>query len=103
MSLLAEDIPKSDGKYFKLRIDGKLFVAIVDLRISAAGLANARQVAFYVGHKNGNAALAKALGYALERDGLSRSGRSRDDTMAVGHLREQGEFALVVFGYEYWF
>jgi len=34
----------------------------------------------------------------LQRDGLAGSGRAGDQAVAVGHLRQQVKFLLVVFG-----
>ncbi len=71
--------------------------------MTAAGLSHARQVALDVGHKDRDAARAKALSDTLQGHGLTRACRTGNNTVAVGHVREQEELALAVFCYKYWF
>ena len=70
--------------------------ALGDLRVVAARLAHAGQVALDVGGEDGHADAAECLGQHLERDGLAGAGRAGDQAVTVRHLREQMEVALAL-------
>ena len=89
MALLAKNIPNGCRETLERRRDAEQCLAGVDLRIAAAGLRDAGQIALDVGHKDRHAALAKALGQLLQRHGLTRSGRTGDHAVAIRHLRQK--------------
>ena len=88
MPLLTKHIPHRRRKALERGRDAEQFITSVDLRIPAAGLRDARQIALDIGHKDRHATRAKALGQLLQRHRLTRPGRPGDHAMAIGHLRQ---------------
>ena len=87
VALLAKHIPQGGGAGRKsgcvqtaLFQDGGHFVA------QLAGLAQARQVAFDVGHEHRHADAREALRHGLQGDGFARTGGTGDQAVAVGQL-----------------
>ena len=63
------------------------------LRIRAAGLGDAGEVAFHVGHEHRHADRGEALRQRLQRDGLAGAGGAGDQAVAVGERRQERELA----------
>ena len=85
MALLPEQIPEH-GRIAALPVVGEadLLHPLVDLGMRLAGLADAGEIAFDVGHEHRHAVLREALGQHLERDRLAGAGRAGDQAVAVG-------------------
>ena len=64
--------------------------------IGQARLADPGQVALDVGHEDGHAEAAEALGHDLEGDRLARSRRAGHEAVAVGHLRKKEQVLLAL-------
>ncbi len=60
-----------------------------------AGLGQAAQVALDVGHEYGHPQLGETLGQHLQGDRLARARGTRNQPVAVGHLGQHGDGALV--------
>ena len=88
MPLFAKNIPKRRRKSLKGGRDAEQLVAGVDLPISAAGLGNARQIAFNISHKTRHTALAEALGELLQGHGFPGTRRAGNDAVTIRHLRQ---------------
>ena len=67
---------------------------------SAAGLADAGQVALHVGHEHRHAEAAEVLGQRLQRDRLAGAGGAGDQPVAVGQRGQQVAFDVAVAGDE---
>ena len=85
MTLFAVHIPEGDGA----GTEGKMayaagLQAAFDFLVVFAGLAQARQIALNIRHKNGHAQLGKALGQHLQRDRFARARGPGDEAVAVG-------------------
>jgi hypothetical protein len=101
VALLAEDIPQRHrtappGRR-RLAHGGQ---ALGDLRVAAAGLGQAGQVALDVGHEHRHADVRELLRHGLQRDGLAGAGRTGHEAVAVGQLRQEEAFRRVVAGYQ---
>ena len=59
-------------------------------------LAHGSQVAFHIRQKYRYAQVAERFGHDLQGDGLSGSGRSRDQSVTVGHLRNDAHSVLIL-------
>ena len=98
---LTEGIPEGDGIALVLEaFELELLDALGDLGIAAAGLRQAGEVALHVGQKAGHADVGKVLGQGLQGDGLAGAGGAGDESVAVGHLRQDVEWGGVVLGDE---
>ena len=67
MAAVAEDVPEGDGVAGEgevVEVQG--FDALVDLRVGAAGLGEAAEVAFHIGHEDGHAEGAEVFGEDAE-------------------------------------
>ncbi len=96
---LAEDVPEGDrvgvgGKAF----EAKILEARFQLRRDDTGGAHAGEIAFHISHEDRHAGKGKAFGYRLQRHRLAGAGSAGNQTMAVGHLREQGRVAIFGLG-----
>ena len=65
------------------------FARSIDLRIVRAGLAQAGEIAFDVGHENRHATGTKIFRERLQGDCFSRAGGAGDQAVAVRHFRQQ--------------
>src|SRR2546423_6795882 len=93
MSLLAEHVPKDDRPGFAGEIlDLKLFRAFDHLRIVCAGLAQAGEIAFNVGHEHGYTSRAEIFGERLECHGLSGASCAGNQAVAVCHFRQEKDW-----------
>src|SRR5687768_3110672 len=102
MALFPKDVPDRCGKTLESRRHAQLLIAGIDLGVAAAGLSDPGKIAFDIRHENRDAKLTESLCEALERDSFSGAGRTRDDTVPVGHSRQKVKLGFVVFGYKYW-
>ena len=99
MALLAEYVIETDGASVEIGIlDAELGAAFLDEAGHAAGLADAAEVALHVGHEAGDTGFAERLCQHLEGDGLSGTGGSGDESVAVGHFTEDGDGTLRAVG-----
>lgn len=62
--------------------------AFFEFGVSAAGLGESAEVAFDIGHENGDTHLGELLGEDLEGDSFSGSGCTSDESVAVGEFGE---------------
>jgi len=90
MPLFAKYVPKGDraaaeGEVCQLH----LFHSRGDFRIVHAWLADTAEVSLNIGGKNRNPDPAEAFGHYLQRHRLPRAGGAGDETVAVGHIRQQ--------------
>ena len=87
MSLFTIHIVKPDWTSLELRIlYTKLRKTFLDEATHLTHLADARHIAFHVGHEAWHANLAKTLCQHLKGHGFSRTRGSSHKTMTVGHL-----------------
>lgn len=89
VALIGEQIPEDDGSGFVcvvLEIDD--LGALFEFWISASGLGESAEVAFDIGHEDGDTHLGELLGEDLEGDGFSGSGCAGDESVAVGEFGE---------------
>src|SRR5437016_613915 len=99
MSILAEDIPEHDWARFAFEIgNSKLLCASDNFGVVAAGLTHASEVALHIRHEDWHTARAEILRERLQRHRLARSGRARDQTVAIRHLWQQLDRVLARFG-----
>ena len=95
MSLLTEHIPKHDRASFAFEIlDLKLLRPFDHIRIVSARLAQSREIALYVGHENRHASRAEVFSERLQRHRFSGSSCTRDQTVAIRHLRQEKDLFL---------
>ena len=90
MALFAVQIPKdrwirSEVKFFH----AEFVESLADFWILLTGPGDSRQIAFHVGHEYRHADAAKTFGNDSECYGLSRAGRTGNQAVAIGHLRQQ--------------
>ena len=86
MTSLAIDVENTHGATRKLRIgDTELGATLLDETTHRTLLADAREVALHIGHKAGHTRLREGLGQHLQRHGLTRTRRTGDQAVAVGH------------------
>ena len=86
-ALFAVDIPEAHGAGVEIVVlDAELGQARHDLFSTLAGNGHARDVAFDVSQKRGDAGIGKALRQRLERDRLAGARSAGDEAMAVGHV-----------------
>ena len=76
------------------------------LLVVAAGLADSGQIALDVSHEDRHADPAELLGNGVDRDGLAGARCAGDETMAIGHFRQQVLIGLALgdkhrIGHEY--
>jgi hypothetical protein len=90
MALLAEQVPvdRREGPA-GIAFDLELLGTLDGARIVAAGLADARQVAFDVGHEDRNAVGGKTLGDRLQGHGLAGPGGAGDQAVPIGVFQEK--------------
>ena len=100
MSLFLKYVPEGDRTALKRRLDAEHCVALIDLGIAAARLADAGQVALDVGHEHRHAALAETLGDALQRYGLTRACRTRNNAVAIRHIGQQQKLRGIFLCYK---
>jgi len=97
MTLFPEDVPEDRRA---CRIGGLGHPdepeALEELGRRRAGLRDARQVAFDVGHEHRDADTRKTLGHHLQRDRLSRAGRSGDEAVTVGERRQEAKLGVAI-------
>ena len=86
MAALAIDVEHTHGATLKLRIgDTELGATLLDETTHRTLLADTRKVALHIGHKAGHARLREGLGQHLQRYGLTRTRRTGNQAVAVGH------------------
>ena len=79
MAVLAEDIPKNDRKCLRFIIgDGEFLNPSEDLGIIPSGLAQARQIPFYIGHEHRHTARTEVFRQRLQRYCFTRTRGTRD-------------------------
>ena len=87
MSLFAIHIVKAHGTGLELWIlNTELGQSLFNKTAHFASLADAREVAFHVGHEAGYSRLTESFGHDLQGDRFARTGGTGDKTMAVGHF-----------------
>jgi hypothetical protein len=96
MSLLAQQIPEHHRTGRRDEVEVELLRAFDDLRVVAAGLAEPREIALHVGEEDGHADAAELLGEHAQAHGLARAGRARDQSVPVGHARDQLDDVLAL-------
>jgi hypothetical protein len=97
--LLAEDVPESDRATLPLPgffADPQHLQPLSDLGIFPARLADAGQIPLDVGHEDRHPAAAEVFGQHLHGNGLTGSGGSGDQAVAVGHLRQQIQIFITI-------
>jgi hypothetical protein len=88
--LFAEDVPERGRARAPDRLgQAMLGQAGLELVRGLAGLGNAGQVTFDVGHEHRHAQPREALGQRLQRDGLAGAGGAGDQAVAVAHFGQQ--------------
>ena len=101
MALLAEDVPEGDrAGEGPVVLDTEQLRPFEGLRRLAAGHAKSGEVAFHVGEEHRDSLGAEAFGETLERDGLAGAGGTGDESVPVGHRRQQAKFGGLVLGDE---
>jgi len=97
VALFAEDVPECHGAPLE-RVVAELEETdpLLDLRRGRPRPADAGQVAFDVGHEDGDADAAEALGHDLEGNRFPRARSPCDQAVAVGHLRKQVQVFLAL-------
>ena len=86
VTALAIDIKHAHGATRKLRIGNtELGATLLDETTHRALLADTREVALHIGHKARNTRLREGLGQHLQRNGLTRTRRTGNQTVAVSH------------------
>ena len=97
MTLFAEDVPE-DGRACRVGRLGHAdeLEALEELGRRGAGLRDARQIAFDVGHEHRNADPREALGHHLQRDRLSGAGRAGDEAVAIGERRQEAKLGVAI-------
>ncbi len=99
MTLFAEDVVESDGTGLELRVlNAELGHALLDETAHLACLRDAAEVALHISHEAGHACLAERLGHHLQRDGLSCTRGSGNESMTVGHLTCNAERTVGAMG-----
>ena len=76
-------------------LDTELRATLLDEAAHLSSLADAREVAFHVGHEARNASLAERFGKHLQGDGLSRTRGACNQAVAVGHLANHIDVSVV--------
>ena len=90
VALLAEQIPEDGGVGFiGVILEFNVACAFFKKRFRLALCGDTGEVALDVGGENGNAVAREALGKNLQRHGLPRSGRARDEPVPVGQLERE--------------
>ena len=98
MALLAKHIPQRGGASHRLgRCQTAFFQNTGQFFTHDAGLADAGQIAFHIGHENRHADSGKAFGQGLQGDRLAGSGGAGDQAMPVGQCRQQLALGQGVF------
>ena len=99
VSLLAEDVVETDGAGLELRVlDAELRQAFLNEAAHLAHLRDAAQVALHVGHEAGHAGLAERLGHHLQRDRLTCTRGTGNESVAVSHLTCDTQRPLLTVG-----
>src|SRR5215472_4453700 len=97
MTLLTKNVQESDRVSEELEVgESELLDARVELGICGAGLADAGEVAFYIGGEDGHADPAECFRHNLERDGLTGARRTGDQTVPVCHSGQQDQIFCTV-------
>ncbi len=92
MALLAENIPERHGKAVWLIGEADLLRALDEGRLGVAGLREAGEIALHIRKEDGGARIGKALGEALQGDGLAAAGRAGNQPVTVAE--GQGQVAI---------
>src|SRR6266446_338862 len=88
--LFSEHIPEHHRASFAFEtVDLKLLRPFDHIRIVSARLAQSREIALYVGHKNRHASRAEILRERLKRHCLSSSRRAGNKAVAIGHFGQE--------------
>ena len=96
MALFAIHVEEASRAAMEVRVlDAKLRAAFFNEAAHLSRLADARQVAFHVGHETRYASLAEAFGNDLQGDGLTRTRGTGNQAVAVGHFAHHIERAVV--------
>ena len=99
MSLLAEHVEEPYRTRLELGVlYSKLRQTFLYESAHLASLADARHIAFHVGHETGDTNLAERLGQHLESYGLTRTCGTCHKTVAVGHLANYAQWASLAMG-----
>ena len=100
MALFAIDVEEAHGTGLELRIlDAELGQSFLDETAHFSHLGDTREVALHVGHEAGNACLAEGFGHHLQGDGLSCSGGTGNESVAVGHFTVDTQRTVGAVGY----
>ena len=93
MPLFAVKIPECGGKRLILQVQpdgiGPFGKGLMQPEIYTARLGQTGQVAFDVGQEHRDTGVRKPFGKDLQRDGLARAGRPRDQTVTVGVFQQK--------------
>ena len=90
MALVAEQVPEDRREgAARVAVDLELLGALDGVRIVAAGLADARQVAFDVGHEDRHAIGRETLGQGLQGHRLAGAGRAGDQAVPVAVFQQE--------------
>ena len=99
MTLLAKHIIEADGTSLELRVpDTKFRQSFLDETAHFAHLRDAAEVALHIGHEAGYACLTEGFGHHLQRNRLTRTRGTSNQSMPVGHLTCNTECALGAMG-----
>jgi hypothetical protein len=93
MPLFPEQVPEHDRELVGLVIETEAFGPRDKCLLGFAHLGHAGEIALDVGGEDRDAGAGEALRQHLQRDGLAGTGRSGDQSMAVGK-RERQNFRL---------
>src|SRR5689334_18361812 len=102
MPLFAEHVPEHDRTSFVAQLDAECLRTLSDLRIVAASRRDPRKVPLNVGHEHGNTDARKLLRHRLQRHGLARTSRARDESVAVAERGQQSEIGVARFRDQQW-
>ena len=103
VTLFTEHVPETDRALFILEPAGLQVVvgdALLEMHVAAARLGHAREVALDVGGEHRYAHGAEGFGQVLQGACLARACGSGNESVAVGHLRDDAEVFAVGNGVE---
>ncbi len=102
MALLSEHIPEDDRAAGERPVaEAEVLQALVEFGRASSGLADAGEIAFDIGSKNGHSDAAHRFGHDLQGYGLPGSCCTCDQAMAVRHCRKKRQFLCSLCDYRH--